>query len=291
MLVLDGNGKILIADAGARALWRVGDGELAGGHFSALFVFEVTSNDPHWLESQWDVLLATATAAPLRLTAQPRDGARMDVLVRLEKTALSSAPAFLAFVQPAEIPASGRDLITVLAENSPVGVFDLNFKLGVFYYSPAWKKQLGYADHELSASIETWRTLLHPEDSAAAPDRVTTKFSSGSRSFSAEYRLRHKRGHYVWLHGIGIQTLGSGGEIERVAGVHIDISEHKEIEDASVESEDRLHELSGPGPLGVFDLNFATGRHWFSPAWKRMLGYAPDELTDVPDALVGVLHP
>jgi PAS domain S-box-containing protein len=291
MLVLDGNGKILIADAGARALWRVGDGELAGGHFSALFVFEVTSNDPHWLESQWDVLLATATAAPLRLTAQPRDGARMDVLVRLEKTALSSAPAFLAFVQPAEIPASGRDLITVLAENSPVGVFDLNFKLGVFYYSPAWKKQLGYADHELSASIETWRTLLHPEDSAAAPDRVTTKFSSGSRSFSAEYRLRHKRGHYVWLHGIGIQTLGSGGEIERVAGVHIDISEHKEIEDASVESEDRLHELSGPGPLGVFDLNFATGRHWFSPAWKRMLGYAPDELTDGPDALVGVLHP
>jgi len=39
-------------------------------------------------------------------------------------------------------PASGDDLITVLAERSPVGVFDLNFKAGVFYYSTAWKKQL-----------------------------------------------------------------------------------------------------------------------------------------------------
>ena len=291
MLVVDGSGKILLADAGARALWRAGESELIGEHFSALFAFEVTSKDSRWLESQWDVLLAAAVAAPLRLTAQPKDGARLDVFVRIEKAVLSSAPACLAFVQPAEVSASGRDLITMLADNSPVGVFDLNFKAGTFYYSPAWKKQLGYADHELSATFETWRTLLHPEDSAAAPDRVATKSSNCVRGFSAEYRLRHKRGHYVWLQSIGIQALGSGGKVERVAGVHIDISERKEAEEASVESEERLQELSSPGPLGAFDLNFATGRHWFSPAWKRLLGYAPGELADGPDVLAGALHP
>ena len=291
MLVIDGTGKILIADSGARTLWRAGEAELVGEHFSALFAFEVTSKDSRWLESQWDVLLAAAAAAPLRLTAQPRDGARLDVSVRLEKTVLSSAPAYLAFVQEVEASGTGRDLLAMLSDSSPVGVFDLNFKAGTFYYSPAWKKQLGYADHELSATFETWRTLLHPDDSASAPDRVGTKFFNGMRSFSAEYRLRHKRGHYVWLHGIGIQAIGSGSEIERVAGVHIDISERKEVEDASIENEERLHELSGTGPLGAFDLNFATGHHWLSPAWKRLLGYAPDELTDGPDAFAGALHP
>ena len=74
MLVVDGSGKILLADAGARALWRAGESKLIGEHFSALFAFEVTSKDSRWLESQWDVLLAAAVAAPLRLTAQPKDG-------------------------------------------------------------------------------------------------------------------------------------------------------------------------------------------------------------------------
>ena len=290
-MVLDANGKILLADTGARSLWGASETELNGGHFCTLFAFDVISNDTHWLESQWDVLLAATAAGPLKLTAQPRDGARLEVSVRLEKAAIATAPGYIAFVQPVSSPASGDNLITILAERSPVGVFDLNFKAGAFYYSTAWKKQLGYADHELSATFETWRGLLHPEDSAAAPDRVSRKSSRGARGFSTEYRLRHKKGHYIWLHGIGLQLLGSNGEIERVVGVHIDISERKEFEDAALESEERLEELSGQGPLGAFDLNFAAGRHWFSPAWKRLLGYASEELAENPDTLARALHP
>jgi PAS domain S-box-containing protein len=290
VLVLDASGKILLADAGARSLWRAGETGLNSEHFCTLFAFDVTSNDAHWLESQWDVLLAASAAGPLRLTAQPKDGARLEVFVRLEKTVVATAPGYIAFVQPVSPPASGDDLITMLAERSPVGVFDLNFKAGVFYYSTAWKKQLGYADHELSATFETWRGLLHPEDSAAAPDRVSRKSSRGARGFSTEYRLRHKKGHYVWLQGIGLQLLGTNGEIERVVGVHIDISERKEFEDAALESEEWMEELSGQGLLGAFDLNFAAGRHWFSPAWKRLLGYSSDEPAENPDAMARALH-
>jgi len=291
LLVLDGNGKILLVDSAARALWRAGETELIGDHFSALFAFEVTTKDSRWLEAQWDVLLAAGAAAPLRLVAQPKDGARIEVSVRLEKTASAAGPGCFAFVSPAAPADTGADLLSVLAERSPVGVFDLNFKAGCYYYSPAWKKQLGYAEHELDASFETWRNLLHPEDSAAAPDRVATKFFSGARSFSVEYRLRHKKGHYVWIHGIGLQVFGSGGDIERVAGVHLDITERKEFEEISVQSEERLQELTEHGHLGLFDLDFAGGRHWFSPAWKRLLGYAADDLIDGPEALASVLHP
>jgi PAS domain S-box-containing protein len=291
LLVLDGNGKILVADRGARSLWRAGEAELTGEPFSSLFAFEVTSTDAHWLESQWDVLLATATAAPLRLTAQPKDGARLEVSVRLEPATSVSGPGCLAFVQPVAAAATGGDLLTLLADRSPAGVFDLNFKTDTFYYSSAWKRQLGYAEHELNASFETWRNLLHPEDSAAAPDRVTTKYFSGARSFSLEYRLRHKKGHYVWLQGLGLQVFGADGEIERVAGVNLDISERKEFEEASVEGEERLRELSEHGPLGVFDLNFAANRYWLSPAWKHLLGYAADDVIDGPEALASVMPP
>jgi PAS domain S-box-containing protein len=291
LLVLDAQGKILLADRGARSLWRAGETELTGEHFTSLFVFEVTSTDAHWIESQWDVLRSTATAAPLRLTAQPKDGPHQDVSVRLELTTSASGPGCLAFVQPVTAGKTGDDLLSLLAERSPAGVFDLNFKTGTFYYSTAWKKQLGYAEHELDASFDTWRNLLHPEDSTAAPDRATTKFFSGARSFSLEYRLKHKKGHYVWFQGLGLQVFGADGEIERVAGVNLDITERKEFEETSVESEERLRELSEQGPLGVFDLNFAANRHWFSPAWKRLLGYAVDDVIDGPEALASVMHP
>jgi two-component system, cell cycle sensor histidine kinase and response regulator CckA len=291
LLVLDGHGRILLADRGARSLWRAGEAELTGEPFSSLFAFEVTSTDAHWLESQWDVLLATATAAPLRLTAQPKDGARLEVSVRLEPATSVSGPGYLAFVQPVAAAATGSDLLTLLADRSPAGVFDLNFRTDTFYYSSAWKRQLGYAEHELKSSFETWRNLLHPEDSAAAPDRVTTKYFSGARSFSLEYRLRHKKGHYVWLQGLGLQVFGADGEIERVAGVNLDITERKEFEEASVEGEERLRELSEHGPLGVFDLNFGANRHWLSPAWKHLLGYAADDVIDGPEALASVMPP
>ena len=107
VLGLDASGKILFADAGARSLWRAGETELNGEHFSSLFAFDVTSKDSHWLESQWDVLLAATAAGPLRLTAQPRDGARLEVSVRLEKAVLPAAQGFLAFVQPAAPPPRG----------------------------------------------------------------------------------------------------------------------------------------------------------------------------------------
>ena len=290
ILVLDESGRILLADAGARALWRAGETGLNGEHFPALFALDAFSQDLRSLDSQWKALLSAAAVGPLCLTAQPRDGTRREVSVRLEKATFSSASGCIAFVQTVDAPA-GEDLLTMLADRSPVGVFDLNFKAGTFYYSPAWKRQLGYADHELDATFETWRSVLHPEDSAAAPDRAAPKSCHGARGFSAEYRLRHKQGHYVWLHGIGLQVFGSASEIERVIGVHIDISERKEFEDAGMESEGRFAELSGQGPLGAFDLDFAAGCHWFSPAWKRLLGYTAEDLTDDSDALARALHP
>ena len=292
LLVLDGNGKILLADAGACALWKAGATEMIGDHFSTLFVFEVTSRDSRWLESQWDVLLSAAETAPLRLVAQPKDGPRVNVAVRLERATAATGPVCVAQVQPdSSVGGVAADPLALLAERSPVGIFDLNFKAGTFFYSPAWARQLGYAENELAATFDTWRGLLHPEDSGAAPDRVGTKFFSGVRSFSVEYRLRHKKGHYVWIHGTGVQAFGPEGELERVAGVHLDISERKEFEESAVESEDRFEELTHHGPLGAFDLNFAAGRHWFSPAWKRLLGYGADELIDSADTLATLLPP
>jgi two-component system cell cycle sensor histidine kinase/response regulator CckA len=297
LLALDAAGRITLASTAARKLWQTGDTELIGEALPNLFFFEVTSREPDWLEAQWEVLLAAALDQTVPLTAHPREGAPCDVTVRLEKLP-GATPAYLAHVRPAAAPAGIATALpnelaglTVLADKGSIGLFDLNLKDGQVYYSPSWKKLLGFAEQELANTYDTWLKLLHPDDSAAAPDRIAKKSSSGTRPFSLEFRMQHRRGHYLWIQSSGVQIFGAGGTLERVIGVHADITERKEQEESALTGEERLRNLAGSGPLGLFEFDFAQKRFWLSPAWKHLLGHAENEATDAMEAFQAALPP
>ena len=299
LLTLDANGRITLASTTARQLWQAGETELVGEAFPNLFFFEVTSREPDWIEAQWEVLLAAALDQTVTLTAQPHESAHREVTVRLEKIPGATAPTYLAHVTPANAPASAQAGVlpdelaglAVLAEKSSLGFFDLNFKDSHIYYSVGWKKILGFTEQELANTYDTWLKLLHPDDSAAAPDQAAKKASAGTRPFSLEFRMQHRRGHYLWIQSCGVQIFGAGGALERVAGIHLDITERKEQEEAALASEERLQGLAHEGPLGAFDLDFAQKRFWLSPAWQQLLGYAKDEIADAEEAFRKALPP
>ena len=82
----------------------------------------------------------------------------------------------------------------------------------------------------------------------------------------------------MWVHCAGVQTVAESGEVERFTGVHFDITDRRELEDALAANDARLQDLSGNGPLAACELDFAHGAFWFSPAWEKLLGYAEGEL-------------
>ncbi len=305
VLVLDATGRITAANATARALWQTGANELVGDAFAALFAFDVTSNDPEFLEAQWEVVLASALDKATTLNARPREGAPREVRVRLEKLlgappALSSAEGagYIATVQPpppAALAAPGGDEAApgfrLLAEKGAAGFFDLDLKAGRVWFSPAWKKLLGYADAELPDSLDTWHRLIHPDDSGAAPDKIGKKPTVGARPFSVEFRMKHRVGHWVWIQCIGLQVLSETGELERVVGLHLDITERKQLEEESLANDARIQDLSGGGPLAAFELDFAGKNFWFSPAWEKLLGYGEDELAPEVASFAAALPP
>jgi len=308
VLVLDAGGKITAANASARALWQTGERELIGEAFASLFAFEIVSNDPEFLEAQWEVVLASALDRQTVLNAQPRERAPREVRVRIEKPLGAGATGYFATVQPpAAAPAAaatataGDDIaagLRLLVEKGPAGFFDLNLKSGHVQFSPTWKKLLGYAAAELADTVETWHQLIHPEDSGAAPDKIGRKASglttaqSGTaiRPFSVEFRMKHQRGHWAWIQCLGIQVV-TGGEVERIVGVHLDITERKELEDALVANDARLQDLSSAGPLAAFELDFANQVFWFSPAWETLFGYDEGELPPKVASFAAALPP
>ncbi len=298
LLVLALDGRVQIASAGACAAWQAKPAELVGDFFPNLFAFDVVSQESGWVQSQWEVLQAAARDRAISLKLQPKEAAEFSVLVRLEK--IEGEPAqFLAFITPpapavaapaasASATAAGDPgFLAQLNERSPLGFFDLNFLKNEVYYSPTWKRQLGYAEAALPNTYETWLNLIHPDDSAAAPDRQGRAGSTGTRPFSHEFRMKHAQGHYVWLQSVGIQQYAPNGALQRVMGANFDVSDRKDFEEAALRADERMQLFGDRGRAGLFDLDFARGLYWLSPGFKSLVGYADGEL---PNALESVLR-
>ena len=296
VLVLDTDGRIQVASAAACTLWGANHAELVGDVFPNLFIFEVVSGESGWVQSQWEVLLAAAQSHPITLRLQPKEAAAFDVNVRLEKAGDAPVRYFAYITLPAErlstppFPIAPADnFLTQLHERSPLGFFDLNFQKNEVYYSPTWKRMLGYTDAALPNSYETWLNLIHPDDSSAAPDRQARTGATGTRQFSLEFRMRHADGHYVWVQSVGLQVFGPNGALQRVMGAHLDIADRKEFEEATLRAEERMQQLGDRGRAGFFDLDFATGLYWLSPGFKSLLGYSDSELPDTIESVLRAL--
>ncbi|HWA26003.1 MAG TPA: ATP-binding protein [Lacunisphaera sp.] len=295
VLVLGPDGRVQLASAAACTIWQARAEELVGDYFPNLFAFDVISHESGWVQSQWEVLLAAGRDHPISLKLQPKEAAEFDVLVRLEPAGTDQAGYFAFIASVAAGPgvstptsASPPDnFLGALNERSPLGFFDLNFQRNEVYYSPVWKRQLGYADAALPNTYETWLKLIHPEDSAAAPDRAGRVASTGTRPFSHEFRMKHADGHYLWVQCVGVQQYGPNGALLRVLGAHLDVSDRKEFEELALRADERVRQLGDRGRVAMFDLDFGNGLYWLSPGFKSLLGYAEGEL---PDSLESVLR-
>jgi len=297
VLVLDPSGKVTSANQEARLLWQAGAGELLGEFFPELFALDIVSDEPEMQEAQWDILLAALLDKRAILSVQPREGGPRPMAVRAEK-AIGPAGGYIVVIESpletsalAPAPADEHSAaLQLFAEKGPVGFFDLDLKARKVLYSPAWKRMLGYSDAELADTYDAWLGLLHPEDSAAAPDKAGRKLKVGARPFSVEFRMNHRLGHWAWIHCIGLQLVNSSGEFERVLGIHIDATERKETEEAAIASEGRLRALVDEGSLAAFEIDFSGESSWFSEAWLRLVGGVP-EPANGPAALSDVLSP
>jgi PAS domain S-box-containing protein len=294
-LLLTANGTIQYANATVSQWWQVDPGALHGDSFSNLFVFEVVSSDPEWLETQWAALLDTGSNPNgVTLTAQPKLSPSFDVNVAIEPIFGAQPALYFAHVRKAtaadragsepgalhapSAPSGPAARFSPLIERSQLGFFDLDFAQRQFYFSPAWKNLLGYLDKDLPNQETTWRDLVHPDDSAAAPDSADRKFPNQTRPFSTEFRMRTKGGGYEWVLANGVQIFGEDSSLQRVLGAMSSIQERKEFEESCVASEERIETLGRAGELAAFDLDFAAGSFWFSPGLRRLAGYRDSDL-------------
>ncbi|MCE2713088.1 MAG: PAS domain-containing protein [Cryomorphaceae bacterium] len=113
-----------------------------------------------------------------------------------------------------------------------IGIWDWNVQTGETLFNERWAEIIGYTLEELQPiSIETWMKHAHPEDLEWSNKLLNSHFSGETSYYDCQARMRHKDGHWVWVHDRGkVFEWDKEGRPLRMCGSHIDITEQKEQE-------------------------------------------------------------
>ena len=118
-------------------------------------------------------------------------------------------------------------------QGSGVGVWDWAPGQRTLYLSPCWKEMLGFGDHEIESTPESWISLVHPADRAATGEALRGYFHGRAEDLSIEQRLRHRDGTYRWVLVRGrAAARGARGMPTRVVGTTSDITDIKRTQNA-----------------------------------------------------------
>ncbi|WP_244482777.1 PAS domain S-box protein [Mesorhizobium sp. Root102] len=112
------------------------------------------------------------------------------------------------------------------------GVWDLDMRKGGTTYSSTWVRMLGYADGELDGDPDHWLTMIHPDDRQTVAEADRAHLDGKTPFFEAEFRMRHKDGHWMWILDRGkVIERDAEGRLIRAIGSLTDITRRKETEE------------------------------------------------------------
>lgn len=133
--------------------------------------------------------------------------------------------------------------IEVTARAGGVGLWEWDLESNTVRYSREWKRQLGYAEHEIGDDYSEWRKRLHPDDEARVTAAVEEFLQHPEGEYISEQRLQHRDGSYRWILAQGCVVLDANGRPARMLGSHVDVTAFKRLEQSLRESEGRYRGL------------------------------------------------
>jgi len=122
-----------------------------------------------------------------------------------------------------------------------LSVFDWDVARNRVYRGANFAAMQGAPAAEQVCTIEGIQASAHPADVLRVRDAISDAVRGPTDGYDVEYRVRHRDGHWVWVHGAGrVTERGLDGRALRVSGTDEDVSAAKAAQRALIDSQRRL---------------------------------------------------
>lgn len=138
------------------------------------------------------------------------------------------------------------------------------------YMSPAFEQVWGQSVESAYSDARQFLTAVHPDD---LPIVLNGMAQVGQVPWlGVEYRVVRPDGTVRWVHTRGYEVSDEAGQVTRVLGTTVDITERKLAELALREKQRELQQILDALPLGVSLVDAAGRQVFFNPALQRFWG-------------------
>lgn len=167
------------------------------------------------------------------------------------------------------------------------GVWDWNPRTGVTVFTAENERLYGLAPDTVH-TYEDFRRRVHPDDIARIEAERDAAIAR-RQPFDLEFRIVQESGECRWLSAKGGAVYDEVGEVIRVFGVNLDITERKRMEQALRDSE-RLYRAIGESiDYGVWVCDPVGRNTYASESFLKMVGMTQEQCSEF--GWGDVLHP
>jgi PAS domain S-box-containing protein len=167
--------------------------------------------------------------------------------------------------------------LDLAVEGANLGVWDWDMTTDAVTFNEQWATMLGLSLDELEPTLETWEERIHPADMDRVEAALEAHLSGAVELYDCDHRMRTASGEWKWVRDVGeVVERDEDGEPTRAVGIHLDISDQKESEQALAEERD----MFAQGPAVVFKWQNEDGWpvEYVSENVAETFGYTPAEL-------------
>jgi PAS domain S-box-containing protein len=126
-------------------------------------------------------------------------------------------------------------LLHFAQQASGSGLWNWNIKTNKIKWTPDFFTLFGLDAEKDLATFNIWSNCIHPEDKKATIDKLNSSINE-HKKLAIEYRIVHPDGKILWIFTTGETTYDNYGDPLYIAGICIDITSQKKIEQELIRS-------------------------------------------------------
>lgn len=184
-----------------------------------------------------------------------------------------------------------QERLAIAMDSAHSGLWDWNVAENRVFYDSRYFTMAGYEPDEFPHEFDEWSRRVHPEDIGRCLGAIQDYLSGKVDAFDIDFRFLRKDGTWMWIRGHGkAARRDAQGAITRMVGIHSDISDLKQAEEALRASENRFRTLvNNSGDITqIIDVHGKA--LYVSGQVEKIVGYSTREILDM-DSTLDLMHP